>query len=148
MKFRTGLIFAAGVVLALAGCVQIFAPVADPAAESAEGAPPPGATTVEDFDTTTAAERAAAVSGSRGGREIGHTIASLGNPAMPGFWLKTPLVSVPTRGRILYRATGKSVAVDLIPTGAATGSSRISLAALRLLGVPLTGLPELIVYAG
>ena len=139
-------------MLTLVGCADQSAFSAVEAPEVLKGAPPAGATTVEEFDTTTAAERKAALvptTVSSGEREIGHTIASLGNPARPGFWLETPLVSLPTKGRVLYRATGRSVAIDLIPTGGDAGSgSRISLPALRLLGAPLTGLPELIVYAG
>ena len=143
MKFRMGMCFGGAAALVLSGCAEQVGPAGDNS--------PADATTVEDFDTSTAAERAVALVSAasvRGEREIGHTIASLGNPARPGFWLETPLVSEPTKGRILYRATGKSVVVDLIPTGEASGSSRISLAALRLLGAALTGLPELIVYAG
>lgn len=105
--------------------------------------------TVEQFDTTTNAQRAEAVaSASQGGeRKLGPTVGSLGDPAEPGFWLKTPLVSAATKGRVEYPATGKSVAVDLIPIkGAKTAGSRVSLAALRLLGAPLTDLPNLVVY--
>jgi uncharacterized lipoprotein YajG len=120
MKLGVSMFLGAVAALVLAGCAEQPGPATD--------APPAGATTVEDFDTS--------------------TVASLGNPSRPGFWLETPLVSVPTKGRMLYLATGKSVVVDLIPTDDATGGSRISLAALRLLGAALTGLPELIVYAG
>ena len=114
--------------------------------------PPSNAVTAEQFDTTTAAERAAAIAPTpavASERELGRTVASLGNPTDPGFWLETPLVSTETQGRVVYPATGKSVAVTLIPIeGPATAASRISLPALRLLGAPLTGLPELIVFAG
>ena len=143
MKLGVSMFLGAVAALVLAGCAEQPGPATD--------APPAGATTVEDFDTSTAAERTAAQvsgSGARGEREIGHTVASLGNPSRPEFWLETPLVSVTAKGRMLYLATGKSVVVDLIPTDDATGGSRISLAALRLLGAALTGLPELIVYAG
>lgn len=112
--------------------------------------PPTGATTADQFDTTTEAERqAAAAPPPSAERELGRTVASLGNPANPGFWLETPLVAETTQGRVVYAATGKSVAVELRPiAGAATSGSRISLPALRLLGAPLTGLPELTVFAG
>lgn len=121
------------------------APVAAPAAIA-----PAAAQLPEDLDTTTAAERAAAIAPPPSGeREMGRTITSLGDPVDPGFWLETPLVSEPGKGRVVYPATGQSVAVDLRPIdGPATGGSRISLPAMRLLGAPLTGLPELIVYAG
>jgi hypothetical protein len=106
------------------------------------------ARTAEDFDSTSADERAAAIAPAPVAKKLGTTIATLGNPALPGFWLQTPLVSENTPGRVVYPATGTSVSVDLIPTGGPeTGGSRISLAAMRLLGAPLTGLPELIVYA-
>ncbi|WP_272007106.1 hypothetical protein [Roseovarius sp. ZX-A-9] len=104
------------------------------------------AQTAEALDTTSAAEKAAAQAAS-GGRDLGVTIASLGAPAEPGFWLKTPLVREPGKGRVRHGATGKSVQVDLIPIdGPKTAGSRLSLAAMRLLGVPLTSLPELRVY--
>lgn len=110
--------------------------------------PSPTARTVEDFDTTSAEDRAAAVVASpvSGERRLGATIASLGSPTEPGIWFKTPLVSSITQGRIEY--SGTSVAVELRPSGGAAGSgSQISLAAMRLIGAPLTGLPEVTVYA-
>lgn len=123
-----------------------------PAARPAGIAAKPAATahTAEQFDTTTPEQRAEAVTGSSSGgaRKLGVTIASLGNPAEAGFWIKTPLVSKAGKGRVEYPVTGKSVAVDLIPIdGPKTAGSRVSLAAMRLLGAPLTGLPDLIVYA-
>ena len=112
--------------------------------------PPTSAVTADQFDTTTEAEREEALAGPpEGERELGRTVASLGNPADPGFWLETPLVAEVMQGRVVYQPTGNSVAVELRPiSGAATAGSRISLPALRLLGAPLTGLPELTVYAG
>ncbi len=112
-------------------------------------APPRDAVTVEDFDTTSQAERSAAVEGAAAagtGVLLGKTIATLGSPNRPGIWLETPLVRRPAKGRVVA-ANGKSVLVDLIPLDAPTGTgSRISLAALRLLGVGLGGLHELEVY--
>ncbi len=128
------------------------------AAEGAQGetapapeiaAPPPTARTVEEFDTTTKAQKTKAVANAAagGGVDLGATIVSLGAPGEPGFWLKTPLVSAPAKGRVSYPVNGKSVEVDLIPIdGPRTAGSRISLAAMRLLGAPLTGLPEMRVY--
>lgn len=109
--------------------------------------PPPTARTVEQFDTTTQEDRAAAVAPPTGGeRRLGTTIASLGSPTDPGIWFKTPLVGAVTQGRIEYQ--GKSVNVELRPSGGAAGSgSQISLAAMRLIEAPLTGLPEVTVYA-
>ena len=75
------------------------------------------------------------------------TIASLGDVAQSGIWLKTPLVSEPSKGRVEVSATGKAVALDLLPLEAAPGAgSRISLAAMRLLEVDLTALTEMRVY--
>ncbi|MCB1329624.1 MAG: hypothetical protein KDK28_09325, partial [Maritimibacter sp.] len=105
--------------------------------------------TVDQFDTTTAAERAAAASAGAGGALLGRTVATLGNPADPGFWLETPLVTTARQGRAVAVGSGKSVQLELRPTGGAEGSgSRISLPALRLLEVGLTGLHELEVYGG
>ena len=116
-------------------------------------APPPGARTVAQFDTTTPEDRAEALAApvvhdADGERALGTTIASLGAPSDPGIWLKTPLVTVLTLGRVAYAVNGKSVNVELRPSGGAPGSgSQISLAAMRLLEAPLTGLPELQVFA-
>jgi hypothetical protein len=58
-------------------------------------------------------------------------------------------VSEVRQGRVRLAATGASVQVELRPIpGAATAGSRLSLAAMRLLGVGLTDLPEIEVYAG
>ena len=112
--------------------------------------PPPAARTVEEFDTTTAEDRAAAVavSATAGERLLGTTNVSLGSAADPGIWLKTGLVSELTPGRLEYPANGKSVSLELRPSGgAATGGSQISLAAMRLLEIPLTALADVRVYA-
>jgi len=106
------------------------------------------ARTPEAFDTTTEAERRAAradaASATAGATDLGTTIASLGAPGEPGFWLRTPLVDSPAKGRLDYPAKGTSVVVDLIPLEAEKGAgSQISLAAMRLLEADLTGLPEL-----
>ena len=77
---------------------------------------------------------------------LGTTTASLGDPNEPGFWVKTPLVTSPQSGRVVYVNSGRSVQVQLIPAGSAGGGSQISVAAMRLLEAPLTGLPELVVY--
>ena len=118
----------------------VIAPTAPP--------PPTNASSVEDFDTTTAEQRQAAVAppAETGARALGTTIASLGSPTEPGIWMKTPLVNAVTEGRVDYK--GKSVNVELRPSGGAAGSgSQISLAAMRLLEAPLTGLPEVTVFA-
>lgn len=112
--------------------------------------PVQNARTAEQFDTTTYTQRAdaAAAAPVSGEHKLGVTVGALGDPTEPGFWLKTPLVSAARKGRVEYRVNGKSVAVDLIPIdGPKTAGSRVSLAALRLMGAPLTGLTELVVYA-
>lgn len=111
--------------------------------------PPQAARTVEQFDTTTPEQRAAAAAPAPAAAgPIGTTVASLGDPAKPGFWLETPLVKTAQKGRVSYGANGKSAQVDLIPIkGPNSAGSRISLAAMRLLDAPLTGLPELQVFA-
>ncbi|ETX29453.1 hypothetical protein [Roseivivax isoporae] len=127
------------------------APEAGTAATPDTRFPSPTARTVEDFDVTTAEERqeAAAAPAPGGERNLGSTVASLGDPAQGGFWLETPLVTTATQGRVVYPATGKSAQVELRPIeGAATAGSRISLAAMRLIEAPLTDLPTVEVYAG
>jgi len=114
-------------------------------------APPPAedAQTVEEFDTTTPEDRAAALEtpADAGGGLLGTTVASLGDPGEAGFWIKTPLVSEVTSGRIVYVTSGRSVQVELRPSGGpAGGGSQVSLPAMRLLDAPLAGLPELVVY--
>jgi hypothetical protein len=108
--------------------------------------PPANAVTIEQFDTTTAEDRAAAVAPAAAvDVSLGVTIASLGPPTEPGIWLKTPLVDAVTQGRVDYNGT--SVNLELRPSGGAPGAgSQISLAAMRLIGAPLTSLPELTVY--
>lgn len=112
--------------------------------------PSAGARTAEAFDTTSDAERQAATNVSRdvsGERDLGQSIVSLGSPAQSGFWLETSLVTAATPGRVVALATGESVLVELLPMdGPAGAGSRISLAALRLLGVGLTGLHEMQIY--
>lgn len=143
----------------LPACAQIDAvlrpaPEAEPPRRAAPAraqptavAPPPprDARTVEDFDTTTAEQRSDAAQPAEGGRLLGTTVASLGDPGRPGFWIETPLASAAGQGKVVHPATGKSAEVELLP--ASGGGSRVSLAALRLLGLPLTDLPTLEVYA-
>ena len=139
-------------VLVLSGCAILDPEPEEQAPENLPGgdvAPSDDATSVEDFDTTTQAQRVeAATSISEDEHVVGTTVASLGNAATPGFWLETPLVSEAVMGRVVYDETGKSAAVQLIPIeGPSTAGSRISLAALRVLGASLTELVELRVFA-
>jgi hypothetical protein len=77
--------------------------------------------------------------------EIGETVVSLGNPAEPGMWLKTPLVTQRSQGRV-RSADGKIVAVTLIPLDAEEGAgSRLSLSAMQALGLGLSDLAPVMV---
>ena len=68
------------------------------------------------------------------------TIASLGDPAIPGLWMETPLVSTEQLAR-LRSNTGKEVTVTLKPAPAGS-AGRLSINAMRALGAPLTELVE------
>lgn len=121
---------------------------APPAARPEVPPPPPAAAeTAEQFDTTSPAERRAAARDTAGDwRALGQTVASLGDPAEPGFWARTPLVDEVQAGRLVDPATGATVQVELRPLAAERGAgTQVSLAALRLLGAPLTALTELTV---
>ena len=127
---------------------------ADAAPGTVGGAPPRSAATAEEFDTTSAAERAAAAAppprpesgGGAAERRLGTTVASLGDPAAPGFWAETPLVDAVRPGRLTDPASGRAVQVELRPSGGAPGSgTRVSLPAFRVLELPLTALPDLTV---
>ncbi|MGQ0564162.1 MAG: hypothetical protein ACT4OK_03700 [Gemmobacter sp.] len=121
---------------------------APPPASPVTGVPVPvaGATTAAALDTTTEADKAAALApppAPAGERSLGTTAVALGNPAEPGFWLRSSLVTAPGAGRVAV-AGGASIAVDLIP---GTGSAQLSLPAFRALNLPLTALPEVTIFA-
>jgi len=101
--------------------------------------------TARTLDTTTAAQKQAALSApaASGERELGKVAVSLGSPAEPGIWLRSALVTAAGKGRVVT-ATGQSVAVDLLP---GAGAAQLSLAAFMALGLSLTALPEVTVYA-
>jgi predicted small lipoprotein YifL len=124
---------------------------ADPVLTSAPP-PPRAANTQASLDTTTPEQRkqaAAPATPRADSKVLGSTVASLGSPTEPGFWLKTPLVTAETAGRVTNKANGKSSAVTLIPIeGPATGGSRLSLPAMRLIEAPLTDLVDLTVTLG
>jgi hypothetical protein len=103
----------------------------------------------EALDRTSAQERAAALApGPATGAALGETLASLGSPAEPGLWLRTGLVRQTMPGRIVLQDGGAALRVELRPSGAAAGSgSQLSLAAFTTLGLPLTTLPRLQVFA-
>ena len=120
--------------------------VADPALISAPP-PPRAANTQATLDTTTQAQRkqaAARPAVAPQTKLLGTTVASLGSPTEPGFWLKTPLVTSQAEGRVTNTANGKSSAVTLLPIdGPETAGSRLSLPAMRLIEASLTDLTEL-----
>lgn len=71
------------------------------------------------------------------------TVASLGDPSVPGMWMETPLVA--TEQQALVRSDRNTqVVVTLKPLAAgASGGSRLSIGAMRALGLPLTEVVEL-----
>lgn len=140
---------------AIAGCAQIqtsVAPTPSGATTQTAGTQPSGRGPVlgtgvkaSAYDRTSQAEKEAAlaVSASAGERSLGKVAVSLGSPTEQGIWLKSPLVKTAGKGRVLT-AGGKSAAVDLIP---GSGATQLSLAAYLALGLSLTALPEVQVYA-
>ena len=118
---------------------------AAPVAETRLAAPPPavGARTAEALDTTTKAQRAAATAAPApvGQAALGKVSVSLGDPTVPGCWLKTALVTAPAPG-LVKLASGQTVQVELQPGATA----QLSLAAYRALGLGLTDLPEVEVF--
>ncbi len=126
-------------------------PAAEAPAEAAELSataamrPPAGARTAADLDTSSDAERAAAlapVASSDLERSLGRVSVSLGNATEPGFWLRSNLVTERAQGRVVT-SLGESLQVDLLP---GEGAPQLSLSAFRSLNLPLTGLPEVTVY--
>lgn len=73
----------------------------------------------------------------------GTTVAGLGDPGIPGLWLETALVSQAGAGRV-RTSNGSSLVLTLKPLPG-EGGSRLSIDAMRALGVPLTELVELTV---
>jgi hypothetical protein len=142
------------IALTLSGCA-IFAPAApEPVAPApAVAAPPPNpggvlgenGQSADALDQSTAEDIAAATAAPEpaGERELGRVVVALGSPAEQGFWIKTSLAAAPGKGRVVTEG-GQSVNVDLIP---GTGGALLSLAAFRQLGLSLTDLPEVTVYA-
>ncbi|CUJ99926.1 hypothetical protein PH7735_02273 [Shimia thalassica] len=118
---------------------------AAPAASSEEVAPLPDGTvrpvSRPDGSAVVSPVAATSVSG-----PLGTTIASLGDPAEAGMWLKTPKVTTNQPGRVTYK--GRTQDVTLVPIeGEASAGSRISLSAMQALGIPLTDLAEVSVEA-
>jgi hypothetical protein len=141
---------------ATATCPEVLTPDEDtPRPRYRAGTPPAGPGFVDGveaatLDATTEAEKQAALNSGESGaeKELGQTIAGLGDVSEAGFWLKTPLVLAQTPGRVVWADSGESVRLTLLPKQGARGSaSQISLAAMRALGIPLTVLPKLTVFA-
>ncbi|GHC59835.1 hypothetical protein [Neogemmobacter tilapiae] len=107
--------------------------------------PPPGATSAEALDTTTDAQKAEALAAAptAGEASLGKMAVSLGKATEPGFWLRGAAVKAAGKGRV-ETADGQSVQVDLIP---GEGAAQLSLGAFRALGLSLTALPEVTVFA-
>lgn len=107
--------------------------------------PAAGAVTVQALDTTTAADKAKALEApaAKGATNLGKTIVTLGLVTEPGFWLRSALVPVAGTGHV-ETANGASIKLTLIP---GEGAAQLSLAAFRALNLPLTGLPEVTVFA-
>ena len=153
MRIMTKVTFATLFLTAASGCAVLDrltpAPVPSPAAAAPGAAAPPpvmgvGATAAA-LDTTTDAQKQAALAApaASGERELGKVAVSLGSPAEPGIWLRSALVTASGKGRVVT-ATGQSVAVDLLP---GQGAAQLSLAAYVALGLPLTALPDVTVFA-
>lgn len=70
------------------------------------------------------------------------TVASLGDPSLPGLWMETPLVAA-EQSALIRSNRNTQVVVTLKPVvGAETSGSRLSIGAMRALGLPLTELAE------
>ncbi|MCB1345496.1 MAG: D-galactarate dehydratase [Rhodobacteraceae bacterium] len=105
----------------------------------------PGDAQTDPQTAAPAAVQASAPAGADG--YLGETLAGLGAPADRGLWLTTGLVTAPRPGRVVA-ASGRAVAVELRPSGAAaTAGSQISLQAMQALGLSLGDLATLAVYA-
>ncbi|TVP72341.1 MAG: D-galactarate dehydratase [Rhodobacteraceae bacterium] len=124
-------------------------PQARPAAASGVAGLGAGGLRPDALDQTTAEERRVALAPPAARTELlGETLAALGSPGEGGIWLRTGLVTRVQQGRVeLQQGTG-SLRVELRPSGAPAGAgSQLSLAAFTTLGVPLTQLVGLRVYA-
>lgn len=146
-------------VSSLAGCSALSRLTPQRAAPAATVAPvETGAVSVEQgrvigasrvtaaqLDQTSAEDKKAALAAApaSGETSLGSLVVSLGSPVEQGFWLRSPLVSAASKGRV-ETAGGKSVAVDLLP---GASGAQLSLAAYRALGLALTDLPKVTVFA-
>lgn len=131
--------------LAACGFPLPFARPAPPAAPVVAVTESPGAGVLRPHARGTAP--AAPTEPARADGFLGRTLAGLGAPGEAGLWLRTGLVAAPRPGRIVAE-NGQSLEVELRPSGTEPGAgSQISLAALRALGLPISGLATLRVYS-
>ena len=146
------IIFLSLALTAISGCAVLDrlkpSSAAPAAGEAGATAPAPvlgAGATATTLDTTTEAEKQAALAApaASGERSLGTVAVSLGSPAEPGIWLRSALVTAPGKGRVVT-ASGQSVAVDLLP---GQGAAQLSLPAYVALGLSLTALPDVTVFA-
>lgn len=88
-------------------------------------------------------KKAAMATNGQPNQSLGTAVVALGSPAEQGFWVKSPLVKAAGKGRVVTSG-GQSVNVELRP---GTGGALLSLSAFRALGLGLTDLPEVTIYA-
>ena len=134
---------AIGMVVVLAGCAGLAQKPVEVVAPAPVGPALGLGHSAAALDKTTAAEKAAAMATPvAGAKALGRVVVALGAPAETGFWLKSGLVKTVLKGRV--EVGGASVAVELRP---GEGGALLSLAAFRALGLELTDLPEVSVFA-
>ncbi|UWQ16287.1 hypothetical protein [Jannaschia sp. M317] len=117
------------------------APAALPEAAQAPVPVPQVAAAPAALDTVSEAEKDAAratAAAAPAGGALGTVTVALGDPVEPGLWVKSALVTAEQPGTV-RTGGGEAIAVTLKPLGGA-GGPQISLAAMRALGLPLTGL--------
>ncbi|GLO74976.1 hypothetical protein MACH18_20560 [Phaeobacter italicus] len=120
------------------------APVAPASPSTVPAAPDVAATPLAPLEagTTSVAPAPGTPATSAGYTGRATTVASLGDPSQPGLWMETPLVSSAQRARV-RSPRGNEVVLTLRPIeGAAGAGSRLSIDAMRALGLPLTELVE------
>ncbi|AHD10216.1 hypothetical protein [Phaeobacter gallaeciensis] len=117
------------------------APVADPVDDTAGSVPLAPGVEQTPLDGTGGQQVASAGTAS-GYTGRASTVASLGDPSQSGLWMETPLVDSPQVARV-RSPRGTEVTLTLRPIGGDTGAgSRLSIDAMRALGLPLTELVE------
>lgn len=142
-----------GGVISLTGCVKPPVPQTDdmpktqPAPQVIKNTGAPIKAAALDIATDTQRKEATDSVAESDLRLLGTAVATLGNPAETGFWVKTSLVSTQTQGRITFVETGESVNVTLIARDGDGEGAEVSLSALRTLNAPLAGLIKIEIYS-